>query len=431
MSTIITTHKNIDFDALASVVAAHLLYPEALPVLPHSINPNVKAFLSFHKDEFQWLDEKATVPADMDKLIVVDTCDWQRLDKQFKANGTPVMLWDHHAGPGTIEADWRCHETMGANITLMTRSLRAEGLELSRIQATLFLIGLYEDTGNLTFPSTTAEDAAAAAYLLRHNADLTLLGRFLRPAYGQKQKEVLFRMLQGARRTKINGHSVSISRLAIEGHVGNLALVVRMYRDIMNVDAAFGVFTDNGGKRCILIGRSDVEELNIGDIMRSLGGGGHPGAGSAMLKGVNPDVAVQMLNELIEGNQQASVQISDLMSFPVLTVKPDTTMRAVADLLKTKGCTGLPVVQDDETLVGIISRRDFRKIRKESQLSAPVKAFMSRKVTTVAPGKSPLQAARIMIRHDIGRLPVVQDGKLIGIVTRSDAMCYFYDMLPS
>jgi CBS domain-containing protein len=163
--------------------------------------------------------------------------------------------------------------------------------------------------------------------------------------------------------------------------------------------------------------------------MKSLGGGGHPGAGSAMLKGVNPNVAEQMIVDLIRGNQQSSVQISDLMSFPVFSVPPDTAMADVAQILRERGCTGLPVV-DQGKLAGIISRRDFKKIRKNAQLQSPVKAFMNRRVTTIEPGKSPIQAARIMVQHDIGRLPVVDNGQIIGIITRSDAMRYFYDLLP-
>ncbi len=85
---------------------------------------------------------------------------------------------------------------------------------------------------------------------------------------------------------------------------------------------------------------------------------------------------------------------------------------------------------DGKTLVGVISRRDFRKIKRDSQLKAPVKAFMSIKPMTIDIRHSPIQAAHLMVKHDIGRLPVMQDGEMVGIITRSDAMLYFYDMLP-
>jgi CBS domain-containing protein len=104
-------------------------------------------------------------------------------------------------------------------------------------------------------------------------------------------------------------------------------------------------------------------------------------------------------------------------------------MAEAAALLRREGCTGMPVVEEGRP-VGMISRRDFKKIRREKHLERPVKAYMSTPVHTIEPGSSPMKAARLMIRHDIGRLPVVQDGRIIGIVTRSDAMAYFYDLMP-
>ncbi|KJS28378.1 MAG: tRNA nucleotidyl transferase [Desulfatitalea sp. BRH_c12] len=431
LGTIVTTHKNTDFDALASMVAALMLYPQAEVMVPKQINPNVRAFFSLHKDVFPWMEKPVPDPQQAERLIVVDTSNWDRLSGMTasrKRSDLEILVWDHHP-QSTIDATWKCYDTVGANITLMLRCLKAENKRLSPIQATLFLAGLYEDTGQLTFSNTTAEDAYAAGYLLDQGADLKILSKFLRPAYGEKQKGVLFEMLKNARREKINGHTISISKLTVAGHVDGLALVVGMYRDIMNVDAAFGVFYIPDNERCMVIGRSDVEGLHIGDIMRGMGGGGHPGAGSAMLRQVNPDAVVEMICGLIGGNQQASVQISDLMSFPVHTVNPDMPMTDAAKLMRSKGCTGLPVAEDGK-LVGMISRRDFQKLRKDSQLKAPVKAYMRYPVETIDPGKSPLQAARIMIRQDIGRLPVVEEDRLIGIVTRSDVMCYFYDLLP-
>ncbi|MBW1841545.1 MAG: CBS domain-containing protein, partial [Deltaproteobacteria bacterium] len=121
--------------------------------------------------------------------------------------------------------------------------------------------------------------------------------------------------------------------------------------------------------------------------------------------------------------------VSDLMSFPVTTVSPTATLRETAMLLREKGYSGFPVAEN-EKLVGVISRRDFRKMRGEKQLELPVKAFMGTRIKTISPGKSPADAARMMVKHDIGRLPVVESGKIIGIMTRSDVMLYFYDLVP-
>ena len=429
---IVTAHKNTDFDALASMVAATVLYQGSVAVLPRSVNPNVKAFLSIHKDVFKTYTVNEIDLAAVQRLIVVDVNRWNRLDGLDALKSHPdldIVLWDHHETEGDIHAGWQCQESMGANITLMVQELKKQRKIFTPIQATLFLAGLYEDTGNLTFTSSRAEDAYAAAYLLENKADLNVLSTFLRPAYGVKQKNILFEMLKTTDHVQINGYKISLNQMEIEGHVNGLAVVVGMYREILNVDAAFGIFSIRDRDRCMVIGRSNIESLNIGAIMQSLGGGGHPGAGAALLKSVDPGEVATSIKKLIEVNQQSSVQISDLMSFPVFSIPSHATMREVAAILRTKGCTGVPVV-DEGRMVGIISRRDFRKIKKDSQLKAPVKAYMRTPVVSIEPGKSPAQAARLMVKHDIGRLPVVDNGNLIGIVTRSDTMLYFYDLLP-
>lgn len=427
-----TGHRNCDFDALASVIALTILYPEATAVIPRSVNPNVRRFLSMHKDLL-----RVAVPADVDwpsvtHLMVADANRWNRLDPVIFERidpQVPVSLWDHHPDIGDITPVDGIQEPVGATITLVLREIQAQRKILTPMQATLFLAGLYEDTGNLTFQSTTAEDARAAAYLLERKADLSIIRRLLRPAYGLRQKEALFELLSAAELFKIDGFNIGLGRIDISGHLENLALVVRMFLEIMNVDAAFGIFFQPERKRCMVIGRSTVEEINVGVIMQGLGGGGHPGAGSSLLKAVNPQTVTEMLTELLQGNRRSSVNVSDLMSFPVVSVTSRTSMDEVAQILRRQGCTGLPVI-DDDGLCGVISRRDFKRIGKEAQLKAPVKAFMRTQVHTITPDRSPSEAVALMVKHDIGRLPVVADGAVIGIITRSDAMLYLYDLLP-
>jgi len=162
---IVTTHKNTDFDALASTIAATILYPEAIPVLPNQVNPNVKAFLSIHKDIFNISSFDDILLDQVNRLVVVDINSWARLGRLRKLKNKKnleIILWDHHSNVGDINPIWKCQEPMGANITLMIRQLKLEKKVITPIQATLFLAGLYEDTGSLMFPSTTAEDAYAA-----------------------------------------------------------------------------------------------------------------------------------------------------------------------------------------------------------------------------------------------------------------------------
>ena len=428
---IVTTHKGTDFDALASVVAANLLYPDIVTVLPASINPNVRAFLSLHKDLFGFSLAGDVDPVKVDRLTVVDVNRWDRLDRLFtlkKNRDLDIVLFDHHGNKGDINAAWRCQEEMGANITLMLRYLQEQAISITPIQANLFLAGLYEDTGNLTFPSTTAEDARAAATFLENGADLSIIETFLSPTYGRAQKELLFSMLRNARRITADGRSVSINRQRVPGYVGNLAVVVQMYRKILNVDTAFGVF-EMDGNRCLVIGRSTAGGFDVATIMRQMGGGGHPGAGSAILKSVDPATVEAWIRVMVGENHHTAVQIKDLMSFPVFTLPADATMNQAGKALREKGYKGAPVV-NGEKLVGILSRRDFQKVKQKKHLQAPVRAFMSNDVITIRPEESPGHAVHLMVKHDLGRLPVVDGGNIAGIFSRSDAVADLYGLCP-
>ncbi len=429
---IITTHKGADFDAAASLVAASLLYPGAKPVLPTSINANLKAFLSIHKDLFDFYSPADVSLDHVETLICVDTHSWRRLEGMEglqEKEDLEIIIWDHHL-QGDIRGTAENIRETGSTITMLIDNIQNQGILITPIQATLFLIGIYEDTGNLTFPSTLPEDAYAAGYLLDQKADLHILSTFLRQAYGKKQKDILYQLIKDAQRSEGNGFTYSIAQAEVAGRVQNLAMVIQMYREIVNVDVAFGIFHEPAKNRCMVIGRSNVDEVNIAIMMKGLGGGGHPGAGSALLKKVEPEEVRKILLELLKGNQHSSVMLSDIMSYPVITVTENTMVEEVATILRDMGCKGMPVVDDDDHVVGVVSRRDFKKIRKSAHMQSPIKAFMSRNVVTIDHDRSAVEAARLMIKHDIGRVPVVKDDKIIGIITRSDAMLYFYDLLP-
>ena len=365
---IATTHKNTDFDGLASVIAATILYPGCVGVVPKMTNKNVERFLSTHKTAFNLILPHEVRHEEVKKLIVVDTDQWQRLDrmdKLAKRTDLDIEIWDHHMMTGgDIQATWSCKERIGSTVTLFAREMQKRGITLNALDSTVMLIGLYEDTGHLTFPSTKAEDARAAAFLLDNHADLNVAGFFLNPPYEENQKEILFQMMKKTEKHTISGHTVGFNHVTLDKKVPNLAAVVN---------------------------------INILSILKAKG--------------------------------TESIRISDIMSFPVISVGPETPMREVQTLMASKKIRGVMVVEN-EKIQGIIVLWDLKKVKKDSQWDSPVKAFMARNILSIGPGDSPSVAARLMIENDVGHLPVVQEGKMIGIVTRTDILTYYYDLLP-
>jgi nanoRNase/pAp phosphatase (c-di-AMP/oligoRNAs hydrolase)/CBS domain-containing protein len=430
---IATTHKSTDFDGLASVIAATLLYPGCIGVVPKMTNRNVEQFLSTHKTAFNLILPHEVVHDEVKKLIVVDTNQWQRLDRLEKLaqrHDLEIDLWDHHMmGAGDIESTWSCREQIGSTVTLLAREMRKRGMTLSPLDSTVMLIGLYEDTGHLSYPSTTAEDARAAAYLLENRADLNVAAFFLNPPYEENQKEILFEMMKETEKFTINGNTVGFNCIDLDKKVTDLASIVSMYRKIVNVDALFVIFTNDN--RNTIIGRSGSEKIHIGEALVTLGGGGHAGAGSATVK--TSMMSAQQIKERIvaalTADKTESIRISDIMSFPVISVTPVTPMRDVQDLMARKKIRGIMVMEDD-TIHGIIVLWDLKRVKKQEHWDSPVKAFMSRNIITIEPGAAPSIAARLMIENDVGYLPVVENNKVIGIVTRTDILTYYYDLLP-
>ncbi len=430
---IVTTHKNTDFDALASVIAATLLYPGSVGVIPTAVNNNVTRFLSTHKTAFNIILPSEVDHASVRRLIVVDTDQWRRLERMEplrEREDLEIILWDHHQNGGDIDADWVCQEPVGATVTLLVREMKRREMELNPLVSTILLIGLYEDTGHLSYPSTKPEDALAAAFLLANGADLNVASVFLNPPYEEVQRDILFTMMQSTERIRHRNDSIGINILELDKKVPMLAAVVSTYRKIINADAVFVIFV-NDDRSSTVIGRSGVDRIDIGAILRELGGGGHPAAGSATIKHMDytPTQIRDKIVDCIKNTKTNTATVADLMSFPVTIVPGSTPMHKIRDIMEKEKIRGV-LVGDDRHIEGITVLWDLKKLKRDNQWRSPVKAFMAREVTCIPPDLHPSEAAQLMVKKNIGHLPVVHDGTVIGIVTRTDILTYFYGMLP-
>lgn len=106
------------------------------------------------------------------------------------------------------------------------------------------------------------------------------------------------------------------------------------------------------------------------------------------------------------------------MVFAPVTIGPDEPLRGALAIMREHGISGLPVVEGDRP-VGILTARD---IRFEQNLDQPVSALMTKKLVTVPPGVSPATAKQLLHQHRIEKLLVVEDGRLVGLITIRDML---------
>ncbi len=137
------------------------------------------------------------------------------------------------------------------------------------------------------------------------------------------------------------------------------------------------------------------------------------------------------------------MKVRDVMEVDVITAPEHATYEHVAKVLHDHRISGVPIVNDDGLMVGTVSEKDLFRImfpfyksyyehpesytdfeareQKIDEIRAhPVSSFMTREVIVVEPDAPIMRAGALMLAHHIHRMPVVEDGKVVGIVTREN-----------
>ena len=117
------------------------------------------------------------------------------------------------------------------------------------------------------------------------------------------------------------------------------------------------------------------------------------------------------------------MKVSEIMTRDPKTAQLDSTLEEIAALMKDEDVGAIPIVDDDDELVGIVTDRDIvvRCVAEGKEASdTTVEDILTEELTTIEPDADVQQAARLMAEKQIRRLPVVQDGDLIGMVSIGD-----------
>jgi tRNA nucleotidyltransferase (CCA-adding enzyme) len=428
---LIVSHDQSDFDALASQVAASKLYTDSKIVLSPTVGRELHPYLGLHRDRFPLIDPDAIDWKAIDRVVLVDARSAGRLahiqpqfDQWREKTWLDVHVFDHHpAREDDVLADFEVVEPIGSTTTLLVERIQAQALTLDAVEATLCALGLHSDTGSLVFSNSTSRDAFALGWLMQQGADCSVINRYLHAPFSERQRTAIARVLRTAQAHVIGGLTVGVARIELDSRLGGLDEVTDRALALLGYQALLGIYVAPNG-RIAVIGRANSPHFDIGRLMTRFGGGGHPGAGSAVAQGPAERVEAELLGSL-RRTPPRLVQVADIMSSPVQVVAPETPLSVVAERLTERAHSGV-CVTNGRSLLGIISRRDVDKARHVGRLHLPASSHMAQNVFTCQVDGSLEEALSTMEHHDVGRLPVLAGQRLVGIVTRSDLLKKLY-----
>ncbi len=415
---LILTHDNADFDAVASLLAAHKLDPSAVPVLPQRLNRNVEHFLNLYAGAFPFIQRDELKRGGLvEHVTVVDTQSFSTA--RGMRPSTPIHFIDHHPLTRDLaENQTFSGEPVGAATTLMVEQIHAQLISIEPLEATLLMLGIYEDTGSLAYGTTTARDVRCAAWLLERGADLDVVRDFLQHRLMPDQRELYERLVENAETHVVNGHVVVLACSRTEHPVDEVATLAHKLRELYEPGAVFVLVQFNGDIQ--LVARGTTDAIDVSSIATRFGGGGHERAAAALIRQRRlADVRREILDVLPQ-IVSASIQVESLMSVGVQTVRASERVKSIVDRMQRTGHEGFPVVEGGK-VVGLLTRRDVDRAMRHGMGHQPVREIMEAGDVTVKPTDSIEVLQQRMMRSGWGQIPVVDEqGKLLGIVTRTD-----------
>ena len=421
---VITTHINADFDSLASMLAAKKLYPNAVLVFPGSQERSLRDFFihstlySFEVERIKNIDLQ-----EVRRLILVDTRQISRIGKFSEVLSKPdleIHIYDHHPPSSEdLHGSLEIISEVGATVTLLLDILEKRGIEITPDEATVMMLGIYEDTGNLTFSSTKEEDFKAAGYLVRKGANLSILSNVITKELTAEQIFLLNDLIQSATRYSFHGIDIVIAQASVDRYVGDIAVLVHKLKDMENLDVLFVLVRMED--RIYLIGRSRLEEVNVSEVATEFGGGGHPTAASATVKGMAlleaHDRLIKTLEEMVRPKKVAR----DAMVYPVKTIEPERALDEAGEILTRYNLDILPVLED-EKVIGLISKEVVERAEYHGLKNSLVKEYMTTEFSVVSPDTPFSRVQALIIGQNQSLLPVIEKDRLVGAISAGDVM---------
>jgi tRNA nucleotidyltransferase (CCA-adding enzyme) len=420
---LIVTHINADFDGLSSLVAGKKLYPHARLLLPGSQEKAVREFLSLSQDIIRIESERECRLDDVNRLIIMDTRLATRIGIAaglLTKAGLEIHIYDHHPRtPQDIRAAQDTYKEVGATVTMLADIIRKNRIKLSPLEATMMALGIYEETGSLTYRTTTKKDVDIISFLLSKGANLNVVASYLNRELSKEELAFLVNLMHSTETFDINGVDIGVATCEATEYGGELSTMVHKLVDVENFKVLFLLAQTNAVIR--LIARSRIPSVDVNKILKGFGGGGHPAASSASIRNEGMSAIKEKLLKVLKRDVRAKNTASDIMNADIKNFSPDQKIDFVKRNLE-KARLECGIVRDGKQLKGIVTIQAIEKAMEKNLAHLKVKSIMSSKFFGVRPDTPISQIQKLIFEKKVGNILVMQNQRPIGIVTRTNVL---------
>ncbi|MDQ0207913.1 CBS domain-containing protein [Alkalicoccobacillus murimartini] len=424
---ILASHTQIDFDGLASLIGAKLIHTDAIIVLPSQQQQGVKQILSLYRDFIHVHSIDQIEWKSVSDIILVDASTLERcgIPKDHLSPDLSITVYDHHRHKPDPLATTVFQEDVGACVTLMIEQLEQNNISFSAPEATLMALGLYSDTGSFQHNQTTERDILAAAFLHKNGMELEIIKPFLEEHLTNEQQNLSRQLSETYDEYVLEGIKIAVCHSTCEFFVNGLATITEKLISTLDFDAVIAVV--QMGANTYVTGRSQSNRLDLQALTSQFGGGGHKQAAAATIKNNTTEKVLEIIKASLPTFIQPAVTAGLMMSSPVHTINEEATIDEAAEALIRYGHTGMPIIDDAGTVTGMLSRRDLDKAQRHGLGHSPVHAYMSKELLYLDQEATLRDIQETMMTYNIGRIPILDQENLVGIVSRSDILSIMHN----